>query len=303
MELEGIILKGIGGFYYVESAGNVYECKARGIFRKEGIVPLAGDKVAFTVEENNSNTVCRIFERKNFLLRPPVANIDVLFIVASTREPNPSTLVIDRMTAIAEDRGIDCAVVINKTDLGDAQELVSTYRTAGFAAYPVCAESGDGVEAVRAAIDGRVCAFAGNSGVGKSSLLNRIDKRLALSTGEISEKLGRGRHTTREVELFRVGNGYVADTPGFASLDYESGGKIILRDELPFCFREFVPLLGSCKFSTCTHVADSGCKIVKAVGEGKIPVSRHESYVTMYNEVKDMREWELEKAGKKDEKR
>ena len=289
---DGIIIKGIGGFYYVEVADAIYECKARGLFRKDGLVPLAGDRVSIEVDGNGKGTVVSIGERKNFLVRPPVANIDRLFIVASTVEPNPSTLVIDKLTASAENKGIEPIIVITKSDIKSADELASAYVHSGIKTLTVCSVTGEGVDAVKSELNGYISAFAGNSGVGKSTLLNAIDSKLNLQTGEISDKLGRGRHTTRHIELYKTCGGYVADTPGFAAFTLEER-EFISKEDLPFCFPEFLPYLGKCKFSTCTHVNDKGCKIVEAVNNGEIDKSRHNSYVAMYNEVKDIKEWDL----------
>lgn len=292
-QYHGIILKGIGGFYYVEAADAVFECKARGIFRKEKITPLVGDAVTFTVNEKGENTIDCIAPRKNSLVRPPLANIDQLFIVVSTCSPAPSTLVIDKLTAIACRKGIEPVIVISKSDLENAQFLEKIYRSAGFTVVVVSGITGEGVDSIRPLLCGKISAFTGNSGVGKSTLLNAINPQLGLSTGEISEKLGRGRHTTRHCELFRIaGNGYVADTPGFSSLDMERY-EIIMKDELPTCFPDFRPYLGECKFTSCCHVNDKGCAIVQAVHDGKIEKSRHESYIAMYQNVKDLKEWEL----------
>ncbi|MCR4615236.1 MAG: ribosome small subunit-dependent GTPase A [Clostridiales bacterium] len=286
------MIKGIGGFYYVEVADVLYECKARGLFRKDGIVPLAGDRVSIEVDDDNKGTVVSIGERKNYLIRPPVANIDRLFIVASTVEPRPSTLVIDKLTASAENKGITPVIVITKSDIKSSDELAAAYKHSGIKTISVCSVTGEGIDEVKAELKGRISAFAGNSGVGKSTLLNAIDKRLNLQTGEISDKLGRGRHTTRHIELYKTCGGYVADTPGFASFTLEER-EFISKEDLPFCFPEFLPYLGKCKFSTCTHVCDKGCKIVEAVKNGEIDESRHNSYIAMYNEVKDIKEWNI----------
>ena len=291
-QVNGLILKGVGSFYYVEAEGTVYECRARGAFRQQKITPLAGDRVTITLRENRENTVDAISERKNFLQRPPVANVDTLVIVSSITEPTPSTLVIDKLTAIAVNKNIRPCVVFTKPDLADTTELEALYRRAGLQACSVCATTGEGIEAVRDMLGG-LTVFTGNTGVGKSSLLNCLDPQLARKTGEISQKLGRGRHTTREVTLYRVGDGYVADTPGFSSIDLEQANDVILKDYLAFCFPEFVPYLGTCKFSTCSHTVEKGCKILEALQEGKIEPSRHRSYVTLYNEVKNLKEWEL----------
>lgn len=292
MQLNGLILKGIGGFYYVEAADEIFECRARGIFRKEKLAPLPGDHVSITVRENDENTIDSILPRSNSFLRPPIANVDQLIIIASVCEPNPSTLIIDKLSAIAQSKDIETIVIVTKADMGDTSELVDIYRKAGLKVFSVSCITGEGVEQVRKSLEGHISAFTGNSGVGKSTLLNCIDKELMLKTAEISEKLGRGKHTTREIELFKVADGYVADTPGFGSLDFENS-EIILKDDLQFCFKEFLPYLGKCKYSTCKHIEDAGCRILAAVENDEISKSRHNSYVTMYNEVKDKREWNI----------
>ena len=291
-QLEGTIIKGIGGFYYIEVADAIYECKARGVFRKEKISPLPGDRVLFTVNDGAENTIDKILPRRNVFIRPPIANIDRLFVVTSICEPKPNTLVIDKLIAVAEKNNVEPVIVITKNDLGDSTELVNIYKKAGFITVVTSSETGEGADEIKNLIEGHVSAFAGNTGVGKSSLLNCIDSSLSLQTGEISDKLGRGRHTTRHIELFKVCGGYIADTPGFSSIDFQSVEKI-LKDELPFCFREFQDFLGTCKFSTCSHTNDKGCKIIEAVKSGVIPSSRHDNYVAMYNEVKNLKEWEL----------
>jgi ribosome biogenesis GTPase len=291
---DGLIIKGIGGFYYVETADGVYECKARGIFRKKHITPLVGDRVHISVNENAENTVDEILERKNYLVRPPLANIDILFILASIVEPAINTTVIDRLTAIAEYKQIEPVILLTKTDLcGAFEEYLNTYTLAGYRVIVCDSFTGEGLDEIKSLISGNICAFTGNSGVGKSTLLNALDDRLTLETGEISKKLGRGRHTTRHCELFSLAGGYVADTPGFSALDIERCERI-LKQDLPYCFREFAPYLENCRFMTsCSHINDKGCAVAQAVKDGKIAFSRHESYKIMYNEVKDINEWEM----------
>lgn len=293
MQLIGTIVKGIGGFYYVEAADSVYECKARGIFRIEKISPLVGDCVEITVNDNSKGTIDIIKPRKSELIRPPIANVDKIFIVASIVEPMPNTSVIDMMTAIAMHKGIEPSIIISKSDLSDIGWLYDIYTTTGLDVFCVSPVTGEGIEAVREVLRDHISAFTGNSGVGKSTLLNGLDKGLGLNTGEISEKLGRGRHTTRHVELFKINGGYVADTPGFTSIDIENG-DFISKDELPFCFNEFLPYLGKCRFSSCAHINDKGCKIVEAVENGIISKSRHENYTSMYNSVKNIKSWQLD---------
>lgn len=291
--LNGTIIKGIGGFYYVEAADEIYECKARGAFRKEKLSPLVGDKVTISINENAENTIDEIMPRKNALTRPPVVNIDNLIIVVSTVEPKPSTLVIDKLIAVAEHKNIEPIIVITKSDLASAQEIFDIYTLAGFKTIIVSNETKDGVDEVKAVLKDKISALTGNSGVGKTSLLNNLDETLALKTAQISKKLGRGRHTTRQAELYRVCDGFVVDTPGFSSFEVDKS-DIILKDELAYCFRDFSDYIEKCKFyPSCTHTADKGCAVVEAVNEGKISKSRHNSYVQLYNEVKDIKEWNL----------
>ena len=292
MELQGTIIKGIGGFYYVEADGEIYECKARGIFRKEKITPLVGDLVQITVGDNNRNSIDGIFERRNYFNRPPIANVDNLVIVSSTCEPKPNTLIIDRLTAVAVHKGVKPIIVFTKDDLFDASEYRNIYSSTGIETFVVSNVSGKGVEELIRKLDGTISVFTGNSGVGKSSLINSISPEFALETSAISQKLGRGRHTTRHVELFKVRNGFIADTPGFSSLDFETN-DIIRKEELAECFPEFADYIGMCKFTSCSHINDKGCRITEAVNDGKIHPSRHESYVTLYNEVKDIKDWQL----------
>ena len=285
----GIIKKGIGGFYYVEVANATYECKARGVFRKERITPLVGDKVEITINENSENTIDRICERKNFLNRPPVANIDNLFIVVATVEPKPNFLVIDKLIAIAEHKEIEPIIIISKSDILSSNEIYNIYSKSGIT---VLYNDENGIEEIKKLMKGKITAFTGNSGVGKTTLLNKLDSSLNLSTGAISNKLGRGRHTTREAQLFNVCGGYVIDTPGFSAFEFDKN-EIILKNELPYCFREFREYLGLCKFTSCAHINDKGCKICEAVKDGKISEVRHNNYITLYNQAKEIKEWEL----------
>ena len=293
MKIDGIIKKGIGGFYYVEAAdGIIYECKARGVFRKEKITPLAGDKVEISVDENNKNSIEKIYERRNMFKRPPIANVDKLVIVSSVCDPRPNLLIIDRLTAVAVYKNVEPIIVFTKDDLQSTSEYIDIYNKVGFRTFAVSNKTGEGVEAVKEAVMGGTSVFTGNSGVGKSSLINRMYPHLSLETGEISKKLGRGRHTTRHVELFKTECGYIADTPGFSSLDFETN-DLIKKDELASCFPDFSDYTDQCKFSTCAHINDKGCRLVEAVNDGVVAPSRHESYVTMYNEVKDIKDWQL----------
>lgn len=291
---EGRIVKGIGGFYYVETAETVYECKARGLFRQKKITPLVGDVVSITVNENAENTIDEIKERKNFLVRPPLANIDRLFIVSSICDPSINTFVLDRIIAIAEYKEIEPVIVITKIDLDSSyNKYYNIYKKAGFRVILCDNKNGLGADEVKFLLKDKVSAFTGNTGVGKSTLLNVIDSRLSIETGQTSKKLGRGRHTTRHCELYKINGGYVADTPGFSSVDFERCERV-LKSELPYCFREFRPYLTNCKFQTnCSHISDKGCAVIKAVNEGAVSRERHNSYAALYNEVKDIKEWEL----------
>jgi ribosome biogenesis GTPase len=289
---QGLIVKGIGGFYYVEVADTIYECKARGIFRKDGITPFVGDHVKISIASNNTCTIEEILPRRNSLVRPPVANIDQLFIVTSVCDPAPNPLIIDKTIAAAEDKEIEPIVLLSKTDLQRCDWLQEVYRLAGIQVLQISSVTGEGAEEVKKMLSGKISAFTGNSGVGKSSLLNCIDEKFHLQTGETSKKLGRGRHTTRQVELLKLDcGGYVADTPGFSSIDVERY-DIIKKENLQFCFREFEPYLNQCKFPSCSHTCEKGCAVIEAVQNGKIHESRHESYVSMYNDVKNIKEWQ-----------
>ncbi len=289
---DGIILKGIDGFYYVETDSGIHECRARGVFRKKGMKPLAGDRVKVILSEINGNVVDCIYERTSMFTRPPVSNINKLFIISSVVEPSPNFLVIDRMTALACNKGIEPVVVFSKCDLANPAEYIEIYNKAGIEAFAVSCVTGEGIERIKNALKGHISAFTGNTGVGKSSILNAVFPHLELETGEISQKLGRGRHTTRQSELIKLEDGYVADTPGFSSLEFE-GDDLMLKENVAFGFKEFLPYLGTCKFSTCLHVKDKGCKIIEAVEKGIISPSRHESYVAMVESARQLNEWEL----------
>ena len=287
----GIILKCIGGFYYVNSTDDkIYECKARGIFRKTDIKPVAGDKVEITIPENGFATIDKVFERKNILVRPPIANIDRMFIVSSVLEPKASTLVIDQLVAISELLSIEPVVIFSKSDLGEAGHLTSIYSRAGIKTYLVSKTDEDSIVGLKKLLAGNISAFVGNSGVGKSTLINFLFPQFSLSTGEISQKLGRGRHTTRQVELFKLCDGYIADTPGFSSIDLLKCVDVS-KENLVLGFVEFNKYTDDCKFSSCSHTNELGCAVIDAVNRGEIDESRHKNYVSMYRKLKEMKVW------------
>ena len=289
---KGIIIKALSGFYYVKTDNGLIECKARGAFRNKNNSPLVGDNVNISILENNRGVIDEIMPRLNCLIRPPVANIDRLFIVVSTISPLPNTFVIDKMIVSAEDKGIEPIIVINKSDLSSADEIAEIYKKSGFKVFVVSATNNEGVEQLYPLFKDKLSVFCGNSGVGKSSLLNAIDSRFDISTADISEKLGRGRHTTRHIELYESHDGYIADTPGFSSIDMEKTA-VIKKENLQFCFREFKDYIGECKFTSCSHTKEKGCAILAAVEEGKIPLSRIESYRKLYEESSKYKDWEL----------
>ena len=292
--IKGIIVKALSGFYYVKTENGIVECKARGVFRKKEFAPLVGDNVNITVTDTDANRgiIEEIIPRLNSLIRPPVANIDRLFIVVSTVSPSPNTFVIDKMTVLAENNNIEPIIVINKSDLENPNEIAEIYRRCGFRVFVVSATENKGIEQLFQLFKDKLSVFCGNSGVGKSSLLNAIDNRFDISTAEISEKLGRGRHTTRHVELYESHGGFIADTPGFSSIDMERI-EIIKKDELQYCFPEFDKYLGECKFTSCSHTKEKGCAVLSAVENGEIPQSRIESYRRLYEEASKYKDWEI----------
>lgn len=294
MIAEGIIVKATGGFYYVESNQNIYECKARGIFRKTQNSPLVGDYVDISIPSEGYASIEKIHCRKNQLLRPAIANIDNLFIVSSIVEPNINLYIVDKMISVAVYKGIKPIVIFTKTDLSSCDNYLKIYKNSNIVCYEFSSFDQRGVEDIKLELKGKVNAFTGNSGVGKSTLINSLFPELKLDTNEISEKLGRGKHTTRTVELFNKFDGYIADTPGFSTVDIEHY-EIINKNELQYCFPEFRNYLGKCKFNSCLHTVEKGCAILDAINNGNIEKSRHNSYVRMFDEVKDIKDWQLKK--------
>ena len=290
--MKAIVIRSLGGSYTVEAPEGVYECTARGIFRKKGISPVCGDDVEISFEADGSAVIEKIYDRRSFIIRPPLANLDVLVLVSSTVDPKPNTMIIDKLTAIAEFKGIKPVIVFTKIDRNEPGELTKIYRQCGFDVYEIDNTTGEGSEELAAALAGKLCAFTGNTGVGKSSLLNNIFPGIDIKTGETSKKLGRGRHTTRHVELYKLpAGGYVADTPGFSSFD-TNRYDIIFKDKLSGCFPEFEGYEGKCRFPDCAHIKEKGCAVIQAVEAGEIPRSRHESYKLMYEEASRLKEWE-----------
>lgn len=294
VNIKGVIIKAISGFYYVEAADKIYECKARGVFRKESNTPLVGDLVIITVPESGYPVIDKIEDRKNFLVRPPVANIDTLIIVCSTVSPSPNYKVIDKMISTAVYNDIEPVVVISKSDIKPGEDILGIYNQANIKTILYSATTGEGLEEIYSLLNNKITAFIGNSGVGKSTLLNKLFPDFDLKTGEVSEKLGRGRHTTRTVELLKIKNGYVIDTPGFSTMQLEKY-SITDKDQLQYTFPEFQEYLGQCRFTSCSHICEKDCAILQKVKAGIIPESRHNSYVEMYNEIKDIKEWERKK--------
>lgn len=290
--LTGILVRVTGGFYYVDCEGEILECKARGVFRKNGDTPVVGDRVEVETKRDGYHSLSSILPRKNFLTRPPLANLDRLFIVVSAVRPEPNTLVIDKLTAAAQAINVEPVIVFSKTDMSSVDDLCETYRKAGFRCIVYSDVTKEGVDEVKALLEGKLSAFIGNSGVGKSTLLNNILPDLGLKTADISDKLGRGRHTTRTVELFKLSDGFIADTPGFSTVDlirYSLNNK----EELMYAFPEFEDYIGQCMFTSCSHTCEKGCAVIEAVNNGEISVSRHLSYKQMYEELKDIKAWQL----------
>ncbi len=293
--MTGQIVKALSGFYYVDTGeGQPVPCRGRGKLRHQKLTPLVGDRVEITRLDDGTGMVNTILPRKNQFRRPMVANIDQMVMIASGAVPVTDPFLIDRMAAMAEWKGCEVLICFNKCDLDRAEELAAVYRSAGFPTLQVSAETGDGVRELAAALTGKVSAFTGNSGVGKSSILNALQPGFGLQVGEVSEKLGRGRHTTRHVELLPVCGGLVADTPGFSSFDVEQL-EAIPKEEVASAFREFRPYLDLCRFQGCAHVKERGCAVREAVSEGKIAPSRHKSYVRLYEQAKGIPDWEAPK--------
>ena len=285
--MRGIIVKGIGGFYYVKCEDQkIYECKARGIFRKHNIKPIIGDRVLIEVDNDKGNII-EIEERHTVLVRPPVSNVDNLMIVVASKNPNPDFLLIDKMIVTAEAKGINPIICINKTDLDEGEEIRKTYEMAGYPVLLVSTYEEKGLDELKTFLKGKVTAFAGLSGVGKSSILNELVDFEA-ETGDISDKIKRGKHTTRHVELFELtGGGYILDTPGFSSFEMEG----IKAAELCGYFPEMQEHSG-CRFKGCAHINEPDCGVKEKVAMGQIDIKRYENYKEIYEILVKRKDWE-----------
>ena len=293
--VEGRIQKALSGFYYVDTGSELLTCRARGKFRKDGISPLVGDRVEVRELGNGDGFLEKILPRRNAFARPAVANIDQLVVIASGATPRTDPFLIDRVAAIAALKGCEVIILLNKCDLDSADELYGIYRAAGFQTLRVSAETGEGLEALKPLISGKLSAFTGNSGVGKSSILNALDSEFHIQVGEVSDALGRGRHTTRHVELFRLSCGAeIVDSPGFSSFETDEL-NLELKHRLPETFREFGPYLDRCRFVGCSHTKEKGCAVLEAVRRGDIQKSRHDSYLRLYEELKPLKDWQENK--------
>lgn len=297
--LSGVIVKALSGYYYVRSSdGDVDEetvqCRARGIFKKRGESPLVGDRVRYSLTENGEGTVEELLPRTSELIRPPVANVDLAILVFSVSEPDLNLQLLDKFLVHIEHAGIPALLCLSKQDLEEegeetaeakaaAESVNRIYGALGYEVFGTSSRKGDGVEQLQERLRGHLAVFAGQSGVGKSSLLNAIVPGLDLETNEISSRLGRGKHTTRHVELINIGGGLVADTPGFSQLDFHELGI----QDLSYCFVEMRELSPSCKFRGCTHVHEPGCAVIAAVGEGTVAKSRYDHYLLFMEEMKD----------------
>lgn len=283
--VEGRIVKALSGFYYVETAGSCFECRARGKMRREASVPMVGDLARLTESGTGKGILEEVLPRRNAFVRPAVANLDALVIFCANVIPVTEPFLIDRVTAIAGNQNVPVILCVNKTDADAADRLTELYRRAGYCTIRTSAVTGEGITDLRKAISGKTVAFTGNSGVGKSSILNCLQPGFQIKTGEVSEKLGRGRHTTRHVELYRLDDGtYVADTPGFSSFDTDQM-DLILKENLQYAFPDFAPFLGGCQFNDCAHRREPSCAVRHAVEDGKIAQSRYDSYLRLYEQA------------------
>lgn len=286
-----IIYKALSGFYYIKDGDLKIECRARGKFRQEGITPLVGDYVEYSSDDGISGTIEKIFSRRNSFVRPAVANIDCIIMLACSVNPVTDPFLIDRVAVVSEYSNCDVIICLNKSDVDPADDIYNIYKNSGYKIIRTSAKTGEGIKMLHSEISGKVSAFTGNSGAGKSSILNALSTDLNITVGEVSKKLGRGRHTTRHVELFPIdSNTFIADTPGFSTLDFLPTQNIP-KEELQFYFREFTPFLGKCRFEDCIHIKEPGCAITEAVNKGIINLVRYESYKRMYGLSLHVKSW------------
>ncbi len=289
---EGLIVKALSGFYYVQTREGLVACKARGRFRLDGTSPLVGDRVRLVTDRAGSGRIETVCERKNFFIRPAVANIDTLVFIAANVNPITDPFLIDRVAVIAHEADCELLICVNKIDLDKGDELYGIFTAAGYRVIRTSAETGEGVDELRDTLRGKVCAFTGNSGVGKSSILNVLLPEASIPTDTVSEHLGRGKHTTRHVELYPLGDGcYVADTPGFASFEIQMM-KSIAKEDLQYDFPEFAPYIGRCRFADCAHLKEPGCAVRAALERGEIGQSRYASYERLYELTAKQKPWE-----------
>ena len=287
---QGRIIKSLSGFYDVQLEDQVITCRARGHMRR-GQLPLVGDIAEISVEKGKG-MLEKILPRKNSFVRPAVANLDLLVVFAANVNPVTEPFLIDRVAAIAGNQEVPVCIVVNKADMDPGENLAKIYRDAGYTVIQTSAETRQGVEELRQLLHGKFACFTGNSGVGKSSLLNALCPELKLQTGEVSDKLGRGRHTTRHVQIYHIGDSFIADTPGFSSFDTDQM-DLIVKENLQYAFPEFGPYIGCCQFRDCSHRKEPGCAVVRAVESGEIGRSRYESYLRLYEKAMQINEWEL----------
>ena len=289
--LTGRIVRSLSGFYDVQTPEGLITCRGRGHLRKAREIPLTGDMVEIS-KEQGKGMVEKILPRRNQFVRPAVANVDALVVFASNVNPVTEPFLIDRVAAIAGNQDVEVHICVNKCDLDTGADLVRIYRNAGFPVIQASAVTGEGVEQLRSLLAGKLTAFTGNTGVGKSSMLNALCPELNLATGEVSQKLGRGRHTTRHVELFKIGEDtFVADTPGFSSFDTDQM-DVILKENLQYTFPDFAPYLGKCQFHDCSHRAEPGCAVRKALEDGLLEPTRYDSYLRLYEKSSQFKAWE-----------